>query len=462
MVAGAGAATAPVPRRIPSLAVAATRALTTPVASAAAVPEHADGHDASDGVTYSNSYSNSNDAPRAAPAALVRSAHVDRQSGYVRVVWEDGRASAFHNMWLRHNCKCARCVEASSGQLLMDLANLDKESTITNVSVDASKKTVEVEWAGAGSHTSSFRAEWLREHRVRSEREPTLSRAAPVPQGQQHDYGAIMVSDEALHKWVQELAHHGWAIVQGAPVAEGTVSDLARRISRPMPSIYGESFDVVAEERPINIAYSSLPLGLHQDLAYYESVPGLQFLHCRAFSPDVVGGESTMMDAFALAERMRARHPEHFAALTRVPVTFKKIHYERSEPVHMTYRRPLISLNPEGDIINVAWSPPFQGVTETNTLEEMDALYRAMAKFAQLVDESTDLLREFRLAPGQVLTFNNRRMLHGRRGFTLRANSVRHLEGVYLNIDEFKSRVRVLATKYGGECPRHIGNQDIT
>ena len=31
---------------------------------------------------------------------------------------------------------------------------------------------------------------------------------------------------------------------------------------------------------PINVAYSDAALALHTDLAYYESPPGLQFLHC--------------------------------------------------------------------------------------------------------------------------------------------------------------------------------------
>lgn len=367
-------------------------------------------------------------------------------------------------MFLRHNCNCSKCVEASSGQLLMEVAALDKESKIRSVSINESKKSVDVVWE-PGAHTSTFASAWLLENRVRKDRAQDAKKAQakpPVPRGQHHDFEAIMASDEALHKWAQELAHHSWAVVQGAPLAEGTVSVLAKRIARPQPSIYGESFDVVAEESPINIAYSSLPLGLHQDLAYYESSPGLQFLHCRAFSDDVVGGESTIMDGFALAERFRERYPADFATLARVPVTFKKVHYARAEPVHMTYRRPLISLNAESEITNVAWSPPFQGVTETDTVEDMGALYKAMTRFAQLMDESSDLLYEFRLKPGQILTFNNRRAFHGRRGFTLRKNSVRHLEGVYVNIDEFKSKVRVLCTKFGGECPKHVGNQDLT
>ena len=38
----------------------------------------------------------------------------------------------------------------------------------------------------------------------------------------------------------------------------------------------------------------------------------------------VEGGESVLLDAFAVVEEMRVKHPQHFATLTRVPATFVK------------------------------------------------------------------------------------------------------------------------------------------
>jgi gamma-butyrobetaine dioxygenase len=54
--------------------------------------------------------------------------------------------------------------------------------------------------------------------------------------------------------------------------------------------------------------------------------------------------------------------------------------------------------------------------------------FQAYHAFASLIQESTDLLVEQRLHPGQVLCFNNRRMLHGRRAFGLQNGAVRHLK----------------------------------
>lgn len=48
-------------------------------------------------------------------------------------------------------------------------------------------------------------------------------------------------------------------------------------------------------------------LDLHIDLAYYESPHGLQLLHCRRFDAGVMGGNSTFIDGFVIAEELRRR-----------------------------------------------------------------------------------------------------------------------------------------------------------
>ena len=60
-----------------------------------------------------------------------------------------------------------------------------------------------------------------------------------------------------------------------------------------------------------------------------------------------------------------------------------------------------------------------------------------------------------------MLVFNNRRMLHGRRGFTQRAGAVRHLRGCYVNIDEYANALNLLRRAHEpDEVGTAIGNQD--
>lgn len=51
------------------------------------------------------------------------------------------------------------------------------------------------------------------------------------------------------------------------------------------------------------------------------------------FDSCVEGGATTFLDAFHVAEKFRHEHPADFEALTRIPGTFKMIHYERLDNI---------------------------------------------------------------------------------------------------------------------------------
>ena len=127
------------------------------------------------------------------------------------------------------------------------------------------------------------------------------------------------------------------------------------------------------------------------------------------------------------------------------------------------YRRPHIVTEPEaGRIVGVTWAPAFEGPLDVAEAD-IEPYYEAHATFARLLDASPTRL-ETRLHPGDLVCFNNRRVLHGRRAFQLNGGQ-RHLRGCYVNIDEFKSRLCVLlATSTGHDddssvAVRHVFNQ---
>lgn len=244
--------------------------------------------------------------------------------------------------------------------------------------------------------------------------------------------------------------------------------------------LYGDIFHVRAgESNSINVAYTSSALCPHQDLAYYESPPGMQLLHCVTMGKSVNGGESTLMDAMAAADRLRELRPESFETLTKCPATFVK----QRDGACMTYRRPHIVLSAErygmfdGEITAVHWSPPFEGPL-CLPLDDVDEYYEAYADFERLLNinlnipsekekELASYADEFtwkrKLRPGEVLIFNNRRMLHGRNGFTV-ADGVtpedgrRHLVGCYTNIDDTLNTYRLLLRERVPESPVSILN----
>ena len=272
------------------------------------------------------------------------------------------------------------------------------------------------------------------------------------------------------------------------PNVDGAVADLARRVG-PLShtEIYGDTFRVESQRDARNVAYTNLPIVPHMDLSYYESPPGLQLLHCRYFDENVAGGASYLYDAHALAEDLRAVAPDAFAALARIPATFRKMRPAAraqagvANAAAMEYRRAHVQTNAEGDVTGVFWAPPFMGPLDAD-VDDADAYYRAARLFALLMDEGgpadgddADAARarghsvgrkvHFKLKPGDAVLFNQRRMLHAREGFDLgrvdpRATTpARLLEGCYVNIDSFLSKTLILRGADDPAGATRVGNQ---
>ncbi|EGD74914.1 hypothetical protein PTSG_07142 [Salpingoeca rosetta] len=385
----------------------------------------------------------------------------------VKVTWSDGVETQHNATWLRHNCACPDCVQRHSGQRLLMSQDLKIVNKVTPLAIEDTCLR-----AACDGHVSMTPLHCLRTAPLAT---PTNDATTPPPSADAannasataaagrkkrvHEYSDVLADENALFAWLNDLGQTGYAVISGAAGNTDAVVNLANTISHPQPTIYGTTFDVVATDAPINIAYSTAQLELHQDIVYYESPPGLQFLHALQFDDTVAGGESVLMDAFAVASRFRDLHPAHFDVLTRVPMRFQKVHYERELPVHIASLKPIIRLDHNGEIVEVTWSPPFEGpLPNTLPVDQVSAFYEAYVAFAQCIHAWDDLHVERRLHTGDVLTFNNRRMLHGRRAFDLRTHGHRHLKGVYVNINEFASRLNFLCIKRNVAPPAFYGD----
>ena len=295
------------------------------------------------------------------------------------------------------------------------------------------------------------------------------------------DYTDLLSNDDACLAILSAVVEQGAALVRNAP--EGhvrddggdddskTVAQVAVRLAGGLShgQLYGNTFHVQNMLKAQNIAYTSAPLPPHQDLVYYQSPPGLQLLHCVENS--VRGGESTLIDALAAATQLHEWRPDLFDALTQCCATFVK----QREAADMVYRAPHIQAIPDAAgttpvVVAVRWAPPFQGplLLEPPQLQRYWAAYLALERMLDnslpqdlhlaasphgVSAELEECLRDYahrhtweqRLEPGDVLVFNNLRLLHGRRGFHLDAGGGhRHLIGCYTNMDDTLNRYRLI------------------
>lgn len=372
----------------------------------------------------------------------------------------NGETSNFHALWLRHNCQCSECKQPYSGQKAITVAQLKKSYTVESVRVD-SEEFVHILW-NEENHPSCFPLTFLRENRYsdgalrRQKSNSSLAVENTASVLPKIKYEALL-DEEGVFQWMNMINLHGLCLIQGVPLSDGMVRNVAELMWPIQHTIYGSVWDVKSDPRPINIAYSDVKLDFHMDLAYYESPPGIQFLHCMRFDDCIEGGDSLFVDAWHAAETLCAKHREDFEILTRIPVTFQKIHSDRDHPVHMTYRRPHIVVTPDDQIVGVFWAPAFEGPLQIKE-DLVEHYYRAYHRFATLIDSSPTKI-SFRLVPGDLISFNNRRILHARSEFHLN-DGIRHLQGCYMNIDEYQSRLEVLSRRNGRQRPvKHTLNQ---
>ena len=186
---------------------------------------------------------------------------------------------------------------------------------------------------------------------------------------------------------------------------------------------------------PDSNAYTSIALPPHVDLPTREYQPGLQFLHCLENS--VEGGQAVMMDGFAIAEALRERFPEAFATLTRV----KWCYANTARVTDYVWFDPMIKLDDQDRLVEVRIADFLRGPLMT-AFEDIEPAYEALMQLQRMLKEPR-FAQRFTYLPGDLVIFDNRRLLHARDAFE-GSSGRRWLQGCYMERDEIRSRLRML------------------
>jgi len=354
------------------------------------------------------------------------------------IEWGPGVRGEFAAVWLADNRAEDRHV---NGQRLIDI--MDLPECITIESADCQSGEVCVQFAG-GLPVFRRPLSWLRAtlgpiYAIRPEldRHPWLEGARLDARRDFAFKTHAEFSEDSAQRgiWLRRLARDGIAFLTGVPCVEGSVLSTCALMGQVPHTNYGLLFDVRALPSPENLAFTDLGLGLHTDNPYRDPVPGFQALHVLSASPD--GGDSLFADGLALAEHLRRSDADAFDVLTRTPVNF---HY-RSSDADLFSVKPMIEIGVDGQIRAVHYNnrsiaPLRESASDT------EAFYRAYRAFAALMREPRFQLTR-RLGDGELVAFDNRRILHGRTGFTSQRYP-RHLQGCYMTRDSVLSNAALL------------------
>lgn len=292
------------------------------------------------------------------------------------------------------------------------------------------------------------------------------------------------------------LVEDGLAFVTGLPTAvkggemspgpnSPELARLADLLGEIRHTFYGPLWNVRSLPSAVskNIAYTNVDLGLHMDLLYFQNPPRFQFLHM--LRNQVKGGASIFTDAYKIAERMWEEDREAWHLLTQVPVAY---HYQ-NDGRYYRYTHPVFELpDPSSGhagppfvaskssmprLTAVNYSPPFQaplplaGHPLLRDLATRTRFYRAFQRFADLT-LSPEFRYERQLSEGECVLFDNRRVLHSRKGFEFLDDGTgvaeeedkvkRWLKGCYVDGDAIWSSYRVLKGQVMGAGSKSNSN----
>lgn len=349
-------------------------------------------------------------------------------SGYLPLLRSALLVEPIDARWWRDICACTECRDADSGQHLIDVTHLDGWRTRGvrsghTIVTDAGGRDHVVDVADAGADAVSGADSLI----IRLWNHGHLSDMMRARRNANDDIAGF----------VTDLSTTGIAVASGLATTPGTVLDFAERFGFVRRTNYGDLFDVITKVGANNLAYTSLGLPLHTDNPYRDPVPTVQVLHC--LSPADVGGCSRFSDGFAAAERLRAEHPAAFDMLTSTAVDFRFA----DDEVDLRARCPLIELDVDGVVRAVRVN--HRSMMTPPPGPQVGAFYDAYSTFVRIICSPEQVI-DLDLRGGDVVAFDNRRVLHARTAYS--GTTTRHLQGCYVDIDAVRSLARRAATSH--------------
>jgi trimethyllysine dioxygenase len=354
----------------------------------------------------------------------------------LHVAWHhDVPESRFPWFWLRDHGHEAATLHPITLQRQIFTAAIPDQARAAGASLAPDGQTVIVDWPDGTRSEFPLAFLW----RFRDPRPATTPAPPPVvlwgadigARLPRVPYHAIMADDRGLERWLEGVEIYGFCLAEGVPATPEDTAALARRIGYLRATIFGDFWDFTADLAKADTAYTNLELRPHTDGTYAFDAPGLQLFHCLHFAGS--GGESILVDGFRIADELRAADPDAYETLASVEVTGHYI----GDGAHLMASRPVFR-HDKGRLVQVTFNnydrAPFRLPDA-----EMREFYRALKAFEALANDAR-LQWRHPLRPGEVVLFDNWRVLHGRAAY----QGERRLCGAYLNREDFESRLRVL------------------
>ncbi|KAG8510798.1 Gamma-butyrobetaine dioxygenase [Galemys pyrenaicus] len=375
----------------------------------------------------------------------IQKAEVLDGAHLMQILWHDGAESLYPAVWLRDNCQCPDCYldSAKARKLLIEV--LDVNIGIKNLTFD--QKKVYVTWPN--EHYSEFEASWLKKRCFSEKARENLQKDLFLPECQYWgselqlptlDFEDVLRSDELAYKWLFNLKKVGIVRLTGAADKRGEILKLGKRIGFLFLTFYGHTWQVQDKIDANNVAYTTGKLSFHTDYPALHHPPGVQLLHC--IKQTVTGGDTEIVDGFNICRKLKEKNPRAFQILSSTFVDFTDIGVDYCD-FSVQSKHKIIELDDKGQVIRINFNNATRDTIFDVPVERVQPFYAALKEFVDLMNYK-EFKFTFKMNPGDVITFDNWRLLHGRRSYEAGTEITRHLEGAYADWDVVMSRLRIL------------------
>lgn len=397
----------------------------------------------------------------AADIRMATGVSFNQDKRQVLVNWANGQQTLLPYIWLRHAQffpLMGRPEQPDPREHLLPEEPTELRVASTTIEVDE----LVIHWSHDNSttrHLLSFLRDTCpsQEIRQRRNRQPVLWQAEDAYQFHRFD-GIDFESPSGRLNIFAHLRDYGIALIKNLPTEPGTLESVAEHFGPVRQTHFGSLFDI--RSRPQDRQGTGQDIGAtacnsqspHTDEGWRHGPPGINLFHCLKSHPSG-GGASIFVDGIAAAEALRITHPDSYDLLTTVPLMFVA---ERNPEERFRSRARVIALDGDDQIRGIRITDRTLPALDL-PIDLIEPAYRAIGRFYQLL-LTAERTFECLLGPGELVVFDNHRVLHGRRAFDPLAGE-RWLQQLSVDREEFQNRFRQL-TEAEGRSDLGNWNQD--
>ena len=350
----------------------------------------------------------------------------------INILFSNNKEDNFLNIWLRDHARDEDSWDHRSNQRKIYTAKLDPKLYIKKAILKDNGKSVDILWSDLKkpiNYSSNFFLE-------NSNKSQKINNNIKI--WDKKDIGEEIYTDfqntitnDGFKEFLEKLYKFGFVVIQNCKTEMSSVEKIAKKIGYVRESIFGGLWSFESNNDMADSAYTQDELRPHTDSTYSNDAPGLQLLLCCHY--EATGGESIMVDGFKIAEKIYKENKDLYTLLSEIEVTGQYI----GDGVFLEAKRPIFKLNSNKELVQVSFNNYDRAAFRMDD-EKTLKFYDAIREF-DLIANNREYQWRHILKPGELLIFNNWRILHGRGSF----KGDRKMSGCYINKEDFDSSCRM-------------------